>query len=81
MVVLNQPFFGLHPGLLSEPKVDAFSILHYLLINYTELYVSDLGNRKIMMSDLEEAAKEEVGKSSTRIGFRRQDSEAARMYN
>ena len=33
------------------------------------------------MKDLEEAAGEEVGKSSTRMGFRRQDSEAARMYN
>ena len=33
------------------------------------------------MKDLEESAGEEVGKSSTRMGFRRQDSEAARMYN
>ena len=37
--------------------------------------------RKITMKDLEDAAEEEVGKSSSRVGFRRQDSEAARMYN
>ena len=37
--------------------------------------------RKITMKDLEEAAEEETGKSSTRFGFRRQDSDAARMYN
>ena len=44
----------------------------------TSQYVED---RKITMKDLEESAKEEVGKNSSRIGFRRQDSEAARMYN
>lgn len=38
-------------------------------------------DRKVMMKDLEESADEEVGKTSTRTGFRRQDSDAARMYN
>jgi len=37
--------------------------------------------RKVWMKDLKEAAEEEIGKTSTRIGFRRQDSDAARMYN
>ena len=37
--------------------------------------------RMVNMKDLEEAAEEEVGKTSTRLGFRRQDSDAARMYN
>lgn len=40
-----------------------------------------LEDRKITMKDLEESGGEEVGKTSTRMGFRRQDSEAARMYN
>ena len=37
--------------------------------------------RRLTMQDLEEAAEEEVGKESTRTSFRRQDSDAARMYN
>ena len=40
-----------------------------------------IGERKVSLKDLEEAAEEEIGKTSTRIGFRRQDSDAARMYN
>lgn len=39
------------------------------------------GSRKLSMDDLEASAEEEVGKSSTRTSFRRQDSDAARMYN
>ena len=38
-------------------------------------------DRKITHKDLLEAADEETGKSTTRMGFRRQDSDAARMYN
>jgi len=38
-------------------------------------------DRKLTMKDLEEAAEEEMGKTSTRTSFRRQDSDAARMYN
>ena len=38
-------------------------------------------DRKVMMKDLEDATEEEVGKTSTRTSFRRQDSDAARMYN
>lgn len=37
--------------------------------------------RRLMMDDLVGAAKEEIGKASTRNSFRRQDSDAARMYN
>lgn len=40
-----------------------------------------IGEREVALKDLEEAAEEEIGKTSTRIGFRRQDSDAARMYN
>ena len=40
-----------------------------------------IGEREVSLKDLEEAAEEEIGKTSTRIGFRRQDSDAARMYN
>lgn len=36
--------------------------------------------RKVMMEDLVGAAEDEVGKAS-RSNFRRQDSDAARMYN
>ena len=36
-------------------------------------------NRMLTMHDLEESAGEEVGKSSTRTSFRRQDS--AKMYS
>ena len=48
---------------------------------YKTLCIHFSEERKITMKDLEDAAAEEVGKSSTRMGFRRQDSEAARMYN
>ena len=51
----------------------------YLLCSQNPVHFSE--ERKITMKDLEDAAGEEVGKSSTRMGFRRQDSEAARMYN
>ena len=37
--------------------------------------------RRVKMTDLEDSAEEEVGKSSTRTSFRRQDSDTARMYN
>jgi SpoVK/Ycf46/Vps4 family AAA+-type ATPase len=37
--------------------------------------------RRVTQQDLMEAAEEEVGKESTRTSFRRQDSDAARMYN
>ena len=37
--------------------------------------------RVLRMKDLEDAAEEEKGKSSTRTSFRRQDSDAANMYN
>ena len=36
---------------------------------------------KILLKDLIEAAQDEVGKATTRMGFRRQDSDAARMFN
>ena len=39
------------------------------------------GKRNVRMEDLEDAAEEEIGKTSTRTNFRRQDSDAARMYN
>ena len=39
------------------------------------------GERVISMEDLEEACEEEMGKTATRIGFRRQDSDTARIYN
>ena len=38
-------------------------------------------DRLLRMSDLEESAEEEVGKTSTRTSFRRQDSAAESMYN
>ncbi len=38
-------------------------------------------DRRVKMTDLEDSAEEEVGKSSTRTSFRRQDSDTARMYN
>ena len=38
-------------------------------------------DRKITLKDLIEAAQDEVGKATTRMGFRRQDSDAARMFN
>ena len=33
------------------------------------------------MQDLEDAVEEEIGKTTTRMGFGRQDSETARIYN
>ena len=50
---------------------------------YTTLFslLSRIEDRKITHKDLLEAADEETGKSTTRMGFRRQDSDAARMYN
>jgi hypothetical protein len=33
------------------------------------------------MTDLEESSEEELAKTAKRMGFRRQDSDAARMYN
>ena len=38
-------------------------------------------DRIVMMKDLEDSSEEEMGKTSTRTGFRRQDSETSRMYN
>ena len=38
-------------------------------------------NHTLKMADLEEAAEEEMGKSSTMTSFRRQDSATAGMYN
>ena len=38
-------------------------------------------DRKLKMEDLDDAADEEVGKTSTRTSFRRQDSDTARIYN
>ncbi len=40
-----------------------------------------IDDRLVKMADLEESAEEEMGKSSTRTSFRRQDSDTARMYN
>ena len=37
--------------------------------------------RKITMKDLQEAAKEELNKTSGRPGFRRQDSQQTAMYS
>ena len=37
------------------------------------------GKRHITMQDLEDACEDE--RSANRIGFRRQDSDASRMYN
>ncbi|XP_064405407.1 uncharacterized protein LOC135350521 [Halichondria panicea] len=41
----------------------------------------DEEDRRITLQDLMEAAQEEVGKATPRMGFRRQDSDAARMFN
>ena len=49
-------------------------------VSHTHMYAL-IGEREVALKDLEEAAEEEIGKTSTRIGFRRQDSDAARMYN
>ena len=38
-------------------------------------------DRLLKMQDLEDAAEEEMGKTSTRTSFRRQDSDTARIYN
>ena len=45
------------------------------------VFSSYAGKREVNQQDLEEAAEEEIGKESTRTSFRRQDSDAARMYN
>ncbi len=37
--------------------------------------------RKVFMEDLEDAAEEEIGKSTKHTSFRRQDSDTAAMYN
>ncbi len=42
-------------------------------------FTSSADNRRISLKDLEDSCEDE--RSSTRIGFRRQDSDAARMYN
>ena len=33
------------------------------------------------MEDLEESCEEELAKTATRLGFRRQDSDTANIYN
>ena len=38
-------------------------------------------DRLLKMQDLDDAADEEMGKTSTRTSFRRQDSDTARIYN
>ena len=38
-------------------------------------------DRKLKMEDLDESAEEEMGKTSMRTSFRRQDSDTARIYN
>ena len=38
-------------------------------------------DRRLKMEDLDEAAEEEMGKTSMRTSFRRQDSDTARIYN
>lgn len=38
-------------------------------------------DRVLQMKDLEDSAQDEMGKTSMRTSFRRQDSDAARMYN
>ena len=38
-------------------------------------------DRKLKMEDLEESSEEEMGKTSMRTSFRRQDSDTARIYN
>ena len=39
------------------------------------------GKRQVSMDDLEESCEEELTKTAKRLGFRRQDSETARIYN
>lgn len=60
-------------------KTECDCVLHEYWFNMNCAYVSL--HRRLTMQDLEEAAEEEVGKESTRTSFRRQDSDAARMYN
>ena len=39
------------------------------------------GTRQVTLADLEESSEEEMAKTAKRLGFRRQDSETARIYN
>lgn len=47
----------------------------------TNVFSSPVGSRQVTMEDLEESCEEEMAKSAKRFGFRRQDSESARIYN
>ena len=40
-----------------------------------------IDERIVTMEDLEEACGDEIGKATKRFGFRRQDSDAAGIYN
>lgn len=50
------------------------------LNDVVRLYPAE-GTRQVTQADLEESSEEEMAKTAKRLGFRRQDSEAARIYN
>ena len=63
----------------SDLKVSCMSISVGVVMMGCGLIIID--KRHLTMEDLEESCKEEIAKTATRLGFRRQDSDTRHMYN
>ena len=70
--------YGGEPGDKAIVYVHVLTVAHMHTHTHTHTHTHC---RRVTQQDLMEAAEEEVGKESTRTSFRRQDSDAARMYN
>lgn len=63
----------------SESRVSGYG--HCVVGVVIMLWVWFAGTRHVTMEDLEESCQDELAKTAKRLGFRRQDSDAARIYN